>query len=178
MSHISYHPAPGLAAYGMGDLVAGMFVVPQNPIIPIRRSVGMADFVAGKFIVPQNPILAVVGKPHGIQGVGSCCGGCDGGGGCSGGEGYINGFGVDSGRKAPTSMNGFLEDVQGTLTTPIDIGFASVPTWALIGAGAVAVLFLTGRGSGYKSAMSSARAKYPTRYGRARRAIAAAADSY
>lgn len=40
---------------GMGDLVTGAFVVPQNPLM---RSVGLGDLVGGThFVVPQNPLL-------------------------------------------------------------------------------------------------------------------------
>jgi hypothetical protein len=183
MSFINHQPAPGLAAFGMGDLVPGMFVIPQNPIVPIRRTVGMGDFVRGKFIVPQNPIMAVIGRPQGgLSDLGDCGCGCSGGGGCrdkaGSGMGYINGFGL-AGNKAPIALDGFIEDVTATASETWDtVSQGGTSTYLLIGAGVLALYFLTARDSGYKSAVASARAKYPTRYRRARRALAAAADSY
>jgi hypothetical protein len=40
---------------GMGDLVQGAFVVPQNPLL---RSMGLGDLINGAhFVVPQNPLM-------------------------------------------------------------------------------------------------------------------------
>jgi hypothetical protein len=55
MSNLNYHPAPGL-----GDLLAGAYVVPQNPIQMAREGISvvpaLGDFVAASFVVPQNPL--------------------------------------------------------------------------------------------------------------------------
>jgi hypothetical protein len=83
MSHIPFHPAPGL-----GDLLPGEFVVPQNPIrdagtalVPSAvglnggkpyRVAKLGDLMPGKFTVPQNPLITTLmngygGAPNGAM---------------------------------------------------------------------------------------------------------------
>jgi len=88
MSHLPFHPAPGL-----GDLLPGMFVVPQNPIrdagtplVPsvqatapnqVMRVKHIGELLSAAFVVPQNPIvrtLATGGQTSGMAGLG--CMGC------------------------------------------------------------------------------------------------------
>lgn len=53
MANIGVHPAPGL-----GDLLAGWFAVPQNPITDgVTYTPGIGDILPGSFAVPQNPIV-------------------------------------------------------------------------------------------------------------------------
>jgi hypothetical protein len=76
MSHIPFHPAPGL-----GDLLPGEFVVPQNPIrdagtalVPSAVALAggrpykvakLGDLMPGKFTVPQNPIVTTLRNGYG-----------------------------------------------------------------------------------------------------------------
>lgn len=96
MSMINYHPAPGL-----GDLLPGFYVVPQNPIQSTTYVPRIGEILPGSYAVPQNPIKdymagrlnligrepgvpgKVNGKPVGVSGCGcgGTCGGCSGGGG-------------------------------------------------------------------------------------------------
>jgi len=179
MSHINMHPAPGL-----GDLVPGFFVVPQNPILPVRRVMGMGEFIEGKFIVPQNPILAALGLPQGIQGLKGDCGcGCNGGGGCrQQGTLHASEQGMVNGRRvAMDGMGNILDDATAAAQDAwTQVTGGGNTTYLAIGAG-VLLLFLFSRGSGgdsYRQELAKLRSKYPTRARRARRAISAATGSY
>ena len=67
---LNYHPAPGL-----GDLLPGFFVVPQNPITDTQGTTyvpRIGDILPGSFPVPQNPIkdymtgqLSLIGRQPG-----------------------------------------------------------------------------------------------------------------
>jgi len=89
---IPVHPAPGL-----GDLLPGWHVVPQNPIrdagTAIKATVtakaggavvkvpGMGELLPGMFVVPQNPLRQVLSSPpgSGVPGTkGLGCGTCHG----------------------------------------------------------------------------------------------------
>ena len=136
MSNIGFHPAPGL-----GDLINGWFIVPQNPIrdasqatviVPsvqatapgqILRKPTLAEYLPATFRVPQNPLA----KQLGMAG----CAGC--------GMGDL-------------SVSGFTDWAQ--QTSPI----ASLPNWVVYGAGAVAAwLLLMPGGSEYRAARSEHR---------------------
>lgn len=97
----AHHPAPG-----MGDLLPGFFVVPQNPLwdnksranAPMGFAGGpkyiphIGELLPGRFAVPQNPLIAAVRK--GLAGLGGCCAECSGSNGANpedAGTGYING---------------------------------------------------------------------------------------
>lgn len=145
MSQINFHPAPGL-----GDLINGWFVVPQNPlrttptvIVPsvqatapgqILRKPRLGDFVAATFTVPQNPLATKLG----LSGVG--CAGC----GCAGGQNY-------------SGLQGFdLETIKTWAQQPSIV--SAIPNWALYGvAAAGAYLLLMPGGSDYRAARSEAR---------------------
>lgn len=108
MSHIPYHPAPGL-----NDLAPGWFALPQNPLemgqstvlVPSIRATApgsaikypsLADLVAASFVVPQNPIRQNLAMSlAGLRGMG--CGGAWGCSqlGCDGGQDFyaLNGMG-------------------------------------------------------------------------------------
>lgn len=111
MSHIPFHPAPGL-----GDLLPGCYVVPQNPIQAATRGIEyvphVGELMPGSFVVPQNPLrnelmgyssvrpaaptAEVVAEMVALSGLGRC--GCSGGSceqgfcGCGGGMGQIPGL--------------------------------------------------------------------------------------
>lgn len=74
--HTSVHLAPGL-----GDLLGGWFVVPQNPITGGGRPgyvPSLGDLMPGSYPVPQNPLmrgLAAVGAGGSGTGLGCGCGG-------------------------------------------------------------------------------------------------------
>ena len=73
MSMLRYHPAPGL-----GDLLPGFFVVPQNPIKDAQGVTyvpRIGDILPGSFVVPQNPIkdymtgrLNLIGRDPNVPG--------------------------------------------------------------------------------------------------------------
>lgn len=76
MSMLNFHPAPGL-----GDLLSGEFVVPQNPIRDagtplVPSNVGLTkgrpyklaklgELMPGKFAVPQNPLITTLVNGYG-----------------------------------------------------------------------------------------------------------------
>lgn len=90
MASIDFHPAPGL-----GELLPGFFIVPQNPIepdftelvpTPQAMSGGRPVYIAhagelmpASFPVPQNPLVKEL-SGLGVLG----CGGCGAGCGCAG----------------------------------------------------------------------------------------------
>jgi len=152
MAHIGYHPAPGL-----GDLLPGFFVVPQNPILaaeqaqagqPLttRRIPQMGELVRASFVVPQNPLinaLATVGKPAGVSGL--SCGACD----------------------DTVTLSGLGEFSLGEIGSSIA---ANWQTYAMIGGGLLLVMFLMGRGnkSAYRSELAAAKSDYYKRVGAAK----------
>lgn len=169
MAFTAFHPAPGL-----GDLLPGFFVVPQNPIttpgtalVPtlqglngnrITKRSGIGDLLPGSFIVPQNPLRdALTGGMSGL-GCGSGCGG-----GCGG----------------PYTLNGLRGLGDGTFSGVTDwlqepsMISDSVPNWMLFGGAALAAYWLLSPGgSKYRSAVSSERG-----YKRVARGIGSAASS-
>ena len=68
MAFTNIHPAPGL-----GELMPGFYVVPQNPITMAQTGMGysprMGDLLPAAFTVPQNPI--VNNFQTGMQGMGT-----------------------------------------------------------------------------------------------------------
>ena len=165
MPHLSLHPAPGL-----GELMPGWFVVPQNPIAPDStplvptpqaRSGGkpvyiprMGELMPAKFTVPQNPLVREL---CGLGVLGGGCSGC----GSSGEAKCKQGCGCPS--AIGFSGLGDLSNVMDSLTT----GYMP---W-LIGGGLL-LLFMSGRGGSYREDVARVRSKHPTRLGRVRRAVA------
>lgn len=163
MSMINYHPAPGL-----GDLLPGFFVVPQNPIKDATTYVPrIGEILPGSYAVPQNPIKdymagrinligrepgvqgTVNGKPAGISGCG-CGGSC---GGCGGGLGDIS---ADFSKiSSDFSAGNFGQALQDTVF--------GVPLWAIAG-GLALLMFAGGEQHSY--------------YHRARRASRAARSAF
>lgn len=152
MSHLSFHPAPGL-----GDLMPGSFVVPQNPIqndgtplvpsvqaqnggrISYRPKIG--DLLPGAFPVPQNPIIRNLAGGMGGLGCGAGCGG-----------GY-DGAGFHSSGLQGIDMNGITDWLQAPQ-------IAGVSGWMLV-AGAVAAYMLFAPGGGeYRSQRKALDAQY------------------
>lgn len=166
MPHISLHPAPGL-----GELMPGWHIVPQNPIAPDytelvptpqARANGrtvyvphIGELMPAKFTEPENPIRKAMGL-----------GGCGCGGGCSRCN-YDGSARCKQGCGCPSAIGfsglGDLSDVMDTLTTgymPYVIG------------GGLLLLFLSGRGKSYREDVARVRSRHPTRIGRVRRAVA------
>ena len=159
MPHINLHPAPGL-----GELMPGWHVVPQNPIAPDytelvptpqARSGGhpvyigrISELMPAKFTEPENPIRRAMGMGN--------CGSCGCGGNCKRGCGCPSAIGF--------SGLGDLSDIADTLTT----GYMP---WIL--GGGLVLLLLSGRGKSYREDVRRVRARHPTRLARARRAVAA-----
>jgi hypothetical protein len=156
MSNLAYHPAPGL-----GDLLTGYYVVPQNPLQMAQEGVSvkpaLGDFVAASFVVPQNPLLAQItgtvapigqgaaGTPlmrkkrptSSMSGLGGCgCGCSGGGGGCGGGMGTLS-----------TDLSQFTSDLtSGNISQAIFTDTISgIPVY-VIAALAVGTMYLLGAG--------------------------------
>jgi hypothetical protein len=174
----------------MGELVAGSFTVPQNPMRnqPGLSGYGLAELLNGEFTVPQNPLIknglavavnTVPGNPaalassvsdksiahaHGA-GMGCLAGGGCGCGGCSGGGG--------------TGMSG-LGDFTSDYITPaisyIESAFTGPNAMYWIGGTVLAAFFLFGRpeSAEYRVARKQLRAKYKTYGQRAYSRLAAA----
>lgn len=161
MAQLNYHPAPGL-----GDLLPGFFVVPQNPIQPVTYTPRIGEIMPGSFSVPQNPLkdyvtgnVRLIGTGNGVSGCG-CGGGC---GSCNT-NGKINGMSI-------AGINGISEDwdniksefnqgdYMGLLQAPV----FGIPLWG-IAAGLVALMLVGGEEHSY--------------YGRSRRAAKAAARAF
>ncbi len=142
MANLNVHPAPG-----MGDLTAGFFVVPQNPITMategISRVPTLGEFMYGTFVVPQNPFKDYVTgavRPLG-QGANGMSGlGCGCGGSCGCGMGALD-----------------LSSIT-ALATEDSLGFGA-PNWAYAAGVALAYMFFFA-GSGGPSRVSRARRAY------------------
>lgn len=152
---IPVHPAPGL-----GDLLPGFFVVPQNPIrgasTPVVASTSakaggavvkvpsMGELMPGMFVVPQNPLRTALSSPpgSGVPGTkpGMGCATCHGLGDASGLMGSL--------ANAETSLSTWL-------TSPSII--PSVPNWGLVAGGVVLYMLLAPGGAEYKAVRSRSR---------------------
>lgn len=160
MSMINYHPAPGL-----GDLLPGFFVVPQNPIKDATTYVPrIGEILPGSFVVPQNPIkdymsgrLNLIGRDPSVGGTinGKGVSGCGCGGSC-GGCGGLGDLTADWTKiQSDISAGNFSQAIQDTVF--------GVPVWA-IGVGLAAIFFMGGEQHSY--------------YGRTRRASRAARSAF
>lgn len=144
MANLSIHPAPG-----MGDLTAGFYVVPQNPIQMasegISRVPTLGEFMSGSFPVPQNPFCDYVGgtvKPLGQGAAGMSGLGCGPNCGCG-----MSGLG---------DLSSSLSSIESWLQQD-SLGFGA-PNWAYA-AGAMAVyLVIFGGQKGTSRAYRARRA--------------------
>ena len=161
MSQLKFHPAPGL-----GDLLPGWHVVPQNPIrdagtalVPsvqaasgnrITRTPHVGDLLAASFVVPQNVIVRNVST--GMNGLAATKGiGCLGCSGCAGCEDGGNYYGMQG--LGDTSITDWL-------TSPSFVS-DSVPNWMLYGgAAALAWILLMPGGSEYRQKSRALRSQY------------------
>lgn len=166
MANLNIHPAPGL-----GDLTAGFFVVPQNPLQMAQEGISrvrsLGELVYGSFVVPQNPLYAYstgqvqpigqgsAGMPlmkhkHGGMtglGCGDSCG-CGGGGSCGcGGMGALD---FSSTANFMTSLT--------SLATEDSLGLG-VPNWAYA-AGLLGVYLVLFSGSTGPSRVARGRRAY------------------
>jgi hypothetical protein len=162
---LNSHPAPGL-----GDLLPGFFVVPQNPITdrgPTTYVPRIGEILPGSFPVPQNPIkdymtgrLNLIGREtgvpgtingKGVSGIGCGCGGSCGS--CSGG---LSGISEDwAAIQANITAGNYGAVLQNTVF--------GIPVWA-VAAGLGLMFFMGGEQHSY--------------YGRSRRAARAARAAY
>lgn len=160
MSMINYHPAPGL-----GELLPGFFVVPQNPITDtggVSYVPRIGDILPGSFPVPQNPIkdymqgrLSLIGRDPNVVGTVNGVSGCGCGGSC-GGCGGVGDISADISKfTSDLSAGNFSQAIQDTVF--------GVPMWA-IGAGLALLFFAGGESHSY--------------YGRTRRASRAARAAF
>lgn len=145
---VNYHPAPGL-----GDLLPGYFVVPQNPVrdaegplVPsvqalaagaVLKKPHMGEFLPATFAVPQNPIRkSLATNMNGLNGMGCGCGGgqsC----GCASNFYGMSGLGANVPfSSAFSSMANFEAWAQ--QPSPVSTASLNIPNWALWG-GAIAI---------------------------------------
>lgn len=145
MANLNRHPAPGL-----GDLMSGYFVVPQNPIQMASDGVSvvpaLGDFMAASFVVPQNPLRdqvlgitapigqGISGRKMGLSGCGGDSCGCGGSCGCSGGMGDIS-----------SDFTKFTSDItSGNISAAISDPIMGIPAFAWVG-GLIAIMMLKGK---------------------------------
>lgn len=147
----NFHPSPGL-----GDLLPGWFVVPQNPIRPdstvmvpsvqatmpgqIGRRPHMGEFLPATFSVPQNPIVKNLAS--GMGGLACGCGTPS----CGAPNSYgMSGFDV-------SSVTDWAKE-----NSPI----GGIPNWALYGgAAALAWLVFMPGGSEYRGEKRALASRY------------------
>jgi hypothetical protein len=157
---LNHHPAPGL-----GDLLPGFFVVPQNPIKDATTYVPrIGEILPASYAVPQNPIkdymsgrLNLIGREPGVPGMvnGKGVSGC----GCGGSCGGCGGLGDISSDMAKISSD-FTAGNYGQILQDSIVG---IPVWAIC-AGLLALMFVGGEKHSYA--------------GRGRRAYRAAAGAF
>ena len=135
--NIPFHPAPGL-----GEMLPGFFVVPQNPIKAaggmggIRYQPHVGELMPASFTVPQNPIVKNIRT--GMGGLAT---------------GRFMGF--------TGGMSGLGEFDLSSITENFKPGEWSTQTWLMIaGAGILLIMMARPGQSQYKAAMSQARADY------------------
>lgn len=150
MSHIGIHPAPGL-----GDMVPGWFVIPNNPIRDGQSATGVGyiphigELIPAKFGIPENPI---------IRGLAGC------------GMGYC---GNNNAPNAQLGMGAWYNDLWSSvessasnLKAQVDTAIPQTADWpwyywaGVVGVAVVAIQLLTPGGTAYSSARREARAKY------------------
>ena len=186
MAFTNIHPAPGL-----GELMPGFFVVPQNPITMAQTGMGyfarMGELLPGSFSVPQNPIVS--NFKTGMQGMGTL--------GCAGQPGCTAGFtGALSGGSIGELVDGHFVVPQNPITAAgmgglgeFDASQLNPATWGM-GTFAIAgiglfLIFMSGRPDrsqkradlrsakyAYESRKSEIGSTYKTRAGKARAFIA------
>ena len=171
MAFTNIHPAPG-----MGELMPGFFVVPQNPITMAQTGMGyfarMGELLPASFSVPQNPI--VNNFATGMQGMGTL--GCGGNKGCAAGfTGALSGGSIgelvdghfvvpqNPITAAAAGMGGLgsLGEFDASMLNPASWGMG---TFAIVGIG-LFLIFMSGRpGRSQKSAdLRSAKYAYEAR---------------
>lgn len=164
MAWVNHHVAPGL-----GDLLPGWFVVPQNPIAQpheLKRVESIGEFLPARLLTPYNPLLhslASVGRAPGERG---------------GGKVGIMGLGEFNLSTFTGSIGDAVKGISGT-------------QWAMIGGGVLLLVLLVSRPgrsqyreavsrakAQYRDALATAKRKYPRMGGRIKRAYQAARGAY
>ncbi len=159
MSHLPFHPAPGL-----GDMAPGWFALPQNPLtqsdstvlVPtiqatapgrVVRFPTLADLVQASFAVPQNPVRTELAMSMaGLKGLG--CGGmgcgCPGFG-CDGGKDFyaLNGLGQTPGTDPVSQWLAGTGSIGTTLADDYTLAGITLPTWGWIAAAGAAFYVAT-----------------------------------
>lgn len=134
-------------APGMGDILPGMIVLPQNPVQSAMRVPTIGQLMPGKFTVPQNPLLDALSRTR--------LSGC----GC-------NGMGALDLSSMTSSVTSWASAQP--WTTWAMVGGALVLVMFFSGRGSSSSAYRADK----KEAMAKLRAKYP---GRGRRMLSAAA---
>jgi hypothetical protein len=142
MATLTFHPAPGL-----GDLIPGSFVVPQNPVTAgIQRVATIGEILPGFYPVPQNPLAGANTKNFGRM-PGDCGCGCAGAGTCRSSAGM-------------GALSDYIPEIPESV--------AGIPVTYLLG-GALLAYFILSRGSEYRDEHAELRAKYKYDAARLRR---------
>lgn len=148
---------------GLGDIVTGIYRMVDNGVVP-------------EILAKKAALEEAARHPLGPVGLSGCgCGssdcGCEVGLGCGRGLGIIDcgspipcpcktgscGGNLVTGLKGLGGVNGVLDDVMGAVTGAA----GNWTTWAMVGAGVLALVMFTGGGGSQRSAeLSSARATY------------------
>jgi hypothetical protein len=145
---ITTHPAPGS---GLGVFLPAYWNIPQNPLA-LGPGLGQILDAPGIFLYPDNGVIPeILAKqkaaeyltlnPNGPVGLSCGMGNC----GCGA---------TDCGMG---SLGGTLDDILGSVTGAM----GNWTTWAMVGAGVLALVMFTGGGGSQRSAeLASARATY------------------
>lgn len=145
----TYHPAPGL-----GVMLPGWFVVPNNPFeppVPVAYQPTLRELMPAKFAVPENPLIRALS----LGAAPKClCTGIGCGLGCP-----LHGM-----RGLPEiwqQVKGTATGVWDTVTSGVSGALSgNLTTYALLGGGALVLYMLLSRGGGYRRAAAQARSEY------------------
>ena len=149
MSMIAYHPAPGL-----GLMLPGWFVVPNNPF-EARQAIGyqptLGEIMPARFAVPENPLLRALSlgaAPKCLCSSMGCGMGCP----THGMAGL-----PEMWEQVKSTATGAWSTVTGAVSGALAGGWT---TYALLGGGALVLYMMLARGGGYRSAARRARQEY------------------
>jgi hypothetical protein len=178
---LTIHPAPGMGSPGLGYFMPAYWTLPQNPLYP---SCGLGDIVDGIYYAPDNGVVPeLLAKKKAAEyltenplgPVGLSCGPASSISSCPCHVGLCGGVGIlDCGGEYPCpcegsscggnlvtglhglgGLNGTLDDVLSSVTS------GGWTTWAMVGAGVLALVMFTGGGGSQRSAeLAAAKAQY------------------
>jgi hypothetical protein len=141
---LPFHPAP--SSRGIGVFMPALWTIPENPIM---RAYGLGDIVDGLYSLPENPIvLEIIAKRKMAEELQ---------------KNPLGPVGLSCGPSTCPCQVG-LCGVSGTvdeLMAQVTSSMGDWKTWAMVGAGVLAlVMFTGGGGSQRRSEIAAARAQY------------------